>query len=153
MGRVSWASQLALITETCSRASSGDQSRLATAETSPEVAVHKTFKALDTVAHVLTEVTISEPSKVHAILPAEIPNLNWLRPGVPSAGQQAFGEALLSTHKFIVIPSAVSTQSWNLIFVRSTATGAYVCKSQQKFALDTRLHPPTGATRLTGRTT
>lgn len=107
-----------------------------------EVAVHKGFKALDTVPHVLTAATIAEPSSVYVVDSAAVPNQNWLRPGMPSAGQQAFGDALLTRHKFVVIPSAVSTHSWNLIFVGATAAGAYALRSQEPFALDTRLHPP-----------
>ncbi|MBV8447778.1 MAG: RES domain-containing protein [Hyphomicrobiales bacterium] len=110
-----------------------------------EMAVHKTFKALDTVPHVITEMGITEPSKAHPIFPADIPNANWLTPGIPSAGQQAFGDALLRTHQFIIIPSAVSRESWNLIFIKARTVGAYSCKSQKQFALDTRLHPPTPA--------
>jgi len=108
-----------------------------------EVAVHKGFKALDTIPHVLTAVTITEPSSVHVVDPAAVANPNWLRPGIPSAGQQAFGDALLARHKFVLIPSAVSTHSWNLIFVGTTAAGAHALRAQEPFALDTRLHPPT----------
>jgi RES domain-containing protein len=107
-----------------------------------EVAVHKGFHALDTVPHVLTATTIAEPSAVHVVDPAAIPNPNWLRPGIPSAGQQAFGDTLLGQHKFVVIPSAVSHRSWNLIFVAASAAGSYALRSQERFALDTRLHPP-----------
>ena len=107
-----------------------------------EVAVHKGFKALDTVAHVLTAATISEPASVHIVDPGDVPNPNWLRPGMPGAGQQAFGDALLAKYKFMMIPSAVSTHSWNLIFVGVSAAGAYAVRSQESFALDTRLHPP-----------
>ena len=49
-----------------------------------EVAVHKGFKALDTVAHVLTAMTITASSSVHIV--DSVPNPNWLRPGIPSAG-------------------------------------------------------------------
>ena len=108
-----------------------------------EVAVHKGFKALDTVPHVLTSMTIAERSSVHVVEPTSVSNPNWLRPGIPSAGQQAFGTALLARHKFIVIPSAVSTHSWNLIFVGAAAAGAYAVRSQEPFALDPRLHRPT----------
>lgn len=108
-----------------------------------EVAAHKGFKALDTVPHVLTAMIIAEPSGVYIVSPASVPNSNWLSPGIPSAGQQAFGDSLLAQHKFILIPSAVSNHSWNLIFVATTATGAYAVKSQEPFALDTRLHPRT----------
>ena len=105
-----------------------------------EVAVHKGFRALDTVAHVLTSVTITEPSTVHVV--DFVPNPNWLTPGIPSAGQQEFGDELLAQRKFILLPSAVSTHSWNLIFVGATAAGAFAVRSQERFALDTRLHPP-----------
>jgi RES domain-containing protein len=108
-----------------------------------EVAVHKGFKALDMIPHVITEVTIDPPS-VFVVEPSMIPNPNWLRPGIPSAGQQTFGDDLLSDHKFLLIPSVVSTASWNLVFVGSNAAGSYEVKSQEPFALDTRLHHPTG---------
>ena len=106
-----------------------------------EVAVHKGFKALDTVAHVLTAITV-DPTSVFVVDPTMIPNPNWLRPGIPSAGQQAFGDDLLGRHKVAVIPSVVSTASWNLMFVGSSAVGSYKLKSQEPFALDPRLHPP-----------
>jgi RES domain-containing protein len=107
-----------------------------------EVAVHKGFAALDTVAHVLTAATILDPFRSRIIQPEEVPNPNWLRPGIPSAGQQAFGDTLLARHPFVLIPSAVSTHSWNLIFVASVAAGLYTLRLQERFALDTRLHPP-----------
>jgi RES domain-containing protein len=107
-----------------------------------EVAVHKGFRALDTVAHVLTAVIIPDPSKVYVVEPTSLPNPNWLRPGIPGAGQQDHGNRLLSAHKFVAIPSAVSVHSWNLIFVAAAAAGAYDVKLQEAFALDTRLHPP-----------
>lgn len=105
-----------------------------------EVAVHKGFRALDTVPHVLTAVNV-DPNDVFVVRPADVPNPNWRRPGIPGAGQQTFGDNLLSTHKFIVIPSAVSTESWNLIFIASKAGNSYSVRSQSRFALDTRLHP------------
>lgn len=103
-----------------------------------EVAVHTGFKALDTVPHVLTSVEITDPARVHVVAPDIVPNPNWLRPGTPSAGQQQFGDALLARFGIIVVPSTVSIHSWNLIFT----SGAYAVKSQEPFALDTRLHPP-----------
>lgn len=106
-----------------------------------EVAVHKGFAVLDTVAHVLTAITILDPNGVHVVQPDSLPNPNWLHPGVPSAGQRAHGDALLKEHKFVAIPSAASIHSWNLIFAASTAAGAYRVKMQERFALDTRLHP------------
>jgi RES domain-containing protein len=106
-----------------------------------EVAVHTGFKALDTVPHVLTSVTIADPTRVHVVDPADIPNLNWLHPGTPSACQQQFGDALLSQFGVILVPSVVSTHSWNLIFTNAAAGGAYAVRSQEPFALDTQLHP------------
>jgi RES domain-containing protein len=106
-----------------------------------EVAVHKGFRALDLVSHVLTAVTISAPGRVHVVDPASVPNSNWLGPGIPSAGQQGWGDTLLSRHQFVLLPSVVSTHSWNLIFVGTLAAGGYACK-QEAFALDPRLHPP-----------
>lgn len=106
-----------------------------------EVAVNKGFRALDTVPHVITAATI-DPDGVFVVEPSTVPNPNWLRPGIPGAGQQAFGDELLAKHRFIVIPSVVSTASWNLIFIGSNASGSYKLRSQDPFALDTRLHPP-----------
>ncbi len=107
-----------------------------------EVAVHKTFRVLDTVAHVMTAFTIDDPSSVHVVMPADMPNPNWAQPGIPGAGQQAFGTDLLALHKFILIPSAVSPHCWNLIFDAARAKGDYALELQEAFALDTRLHPP-----------
>ena len=107
-----------------------------------EVAVHKGFRTLDTVPHVLTALDVTDPAAVHVVDPAAIPNPNWLRAGIPSAGQQAFGDDHLRRHRFIVLPSVVSTHSWNLIFAADAASGAYAMRLQERFALDPRLHPP-----------
>lgn len=107
-----------------------------------EVAVHTGFAALDTVAHVLTAVTIADPASVHVVDPKSLPDPNWLRPGIPGAGQQKLGNQLLSAHKFIAIPSTVSVHSWNLIFVAASAAGDYDVRLQEPFVLDPRLHPP-----------
>ena len=107
-----------------------------------EVVVHKGFKALDTVPHVLSSFRIAEPSIVHVVQPGGILNPNWLRPGIPSAGQQQFGDALLARHGLFLIPSAVSAHSWNLVAARTAEAGRYVLNGQERFALDTRLHPP-----------
>lgn len=107
-----------------------------------EVAVHKGFRTLDTIPHVMTAAVLTDATDVHVVYPGAVPNPNWLRPGIPSAGQQAFGDDLLRRHRFVAIPSAVSSHSWNLVFVASAAAGAYALKLQEIFALDTRLHPP-----------
>lgn len=106
-----------------------------------EVAVHKGFRALDTVPHVLTCIKIGDPGRVLVVQPDDVPNPNWLRPGSVSSGQQSFGDRLLASHAFVVIPSVVSTHSWNLIFDRDAAAGRYDVVDQESFALDPRLHP------------
>ena len=108
-----------------------------------EVAVHVSFKTLDTVPYTLTSVTIIDPSTVHVVQPNAVPIPSWLRPGAISAGQQAFGDALLSAHKFVVVPSSGSFNSWNLLFDFDVANGLFSVLTQEAFALDTRLHPPT----------
>ncbi len=110
-----------------------------------EVAVHKDFRTLDTVAHTLTAALIADPARVHVVRPDDVPNPNWLRPGIPSAGQQAFGADLLARHPFVLLPSVVSTHSWNLIFDPGAAAGGYALRSRERFALDPRLHPPARA--------
>ena len=105
-----------------------------------EVAVHTGFKALDEVAHVLTALTISAPSRVHVVDRASVPDPDWLRPGIPDVGHQAFGDRLLAQHMFVLIPSIVSSHSWNLLFAGGPAAGAYAARSQERFALDPRLH-------------
>jgi len=106
-----------------------------------EAAVHKGFVTLDSIPHVLTSLEVLDAGLVHVVEPTTVPNPNWLRPGTVSPGQQKFGDSLLEAHKFVAIPSAVSTHSWNLIFDPSVATGAYRMVGQERFALDTRLHP------------
>lgn len=107
-----------------------------------EVAVHKGFAVLDTLPHVLTRARILEVTDVHVVMPGHVPNAGWLRPGSPSGGQQAFGRELLEQHRFVVIPSTVTGESWNLLFNPSRAAGRYELDGQKRFALDTRLNPP-----------
>ena len=111
-----------------------------------ERAVHTGFAMLDAVAHVLTSLRIVDPKSVQVIQPGEVPNPNWLRSGFPSAGQQLFGDALLQAHAIVVVPSVLSTHSWNLLFDPERARGAYELQAQEPFALDTRLHRPVRAT-------
>jgi RES domain-containing protein len=107
-----------------------------------EVAVHKGFRALDTVPHVLTSLRIVDPTQIHLADPSSLPNPNWLAPGIPGAGQQEFGDRLLASHDFVAIPSAVSQHSWNLIFDSEKVKEKYLLLDQEPFALDTKLHPP-----------
>lgn len=106
-----------------------------------EVAVHKGFDTLDRIPHVLTAFRIDDPASVHVVWPADVPNPNWLRPGIPSRGQQAFGDALMQTHPFVIIPSVVSSHSWNLIFIAGVAAGRYSLMLQERLAIDPRLNP------------
>ena len=106
-----------------------------------EVAAHKTFMALDIVPHVLTSARIVDATRVHIVNPHDVPNPNWLRPGAVGAGQAAFGDALLQDHALVLVPSVVSTHSWNVVFDPTAATGLYDDIAQEPFALDTRLHP------------
>ena len=106
-----------------------------------EVAVHKGFEALDTTENVLTSITIDDAASVHVVRPDDIPNPNWLVPGLAGTGQRAYGDQLLAKHKFVLLPSVVSRHSWNLLFVASVASGSYSLGTQERFVLDPRLHP------------
>lgn len=104
-----------------------------------EVAVHTGFDDLDRVKRVLTSCTIAATASIRIANPADVPNPNWLRPGRPTSNQQKFGDSLLSEHGVFVIPSAVSSQSWNLVFLAAASKGMYSLRTQEQFALDTRL--------------
>ena len=103
--------------------------------------MHKGFQVPDTEPHSLTCAVIADPAAVRMVMPAEVPNQHWLRPGLPSAGQQAFDDALLQVHDFVALPSVVAPHSWNLVFAAGPAK-AYRLEAQERFALDPRLHPP-----------
>lgn len=104
-----------------------------------EVAVHKGFRVLDTEPHILTSARVADPKLIHVVTPDEVPNPNWLAPCSPNTNQQEFGDALLKEHRFILIPSAVSRHSWNLIFDATKPSADYEDVQQERFALDTRL--------------
>lgn len=105
-----------------------------------EVAVHKGFDTLDTVPHVLIWFRIDDPRTIRVVEPGDVANPNWLRPGTPGRAQQAFGDALLAAHPFVLIPSAVSSHSWNLIFRPDMAEGRYTRLGQERLAIDPRLN-------------
>ena len=107
-----------------------------------EVAVHKGFRTLDTVPHVLTALEIDDPSSIFVVTPAAVPNPVWLQAGTPSAGQQAFGASLLAQYPFVAIPSVVSHHSWNLLIEPGLAAGKYRELLQERLRIDTRLNPP-----------
>jgi RES domain-containing protein len=104
-----------------------------------EVAVHKGFKVLDTAPHFLTSARLIDIAKIHVVEPDSIPNPNWITPAPPSRNQQEYGSDLLRDHACILIPSAVSRHSWNLVFDADQAGGLYVDVAQERFALDPRL--------------
>lgn len=107
-----------------------------------EVAVHRGFAVLDTEPHVMTSAAVEDLSAVHVVWPDDVPNPHWLVPGNPTAGQQAYGTALLAAHRFVLLPSVVSPESWNLIFDPARAAGGFGDVAQRRFALDPRLQPP-----------
>lgn len=106
-----------------------------------EVAVHKGFRTLDRVAHVLTKADVVDPSHIFVVDSSMIPNKNWLHPCIPSSGQQAFGNSFLAKHRCVLIPSVVSVHSWNLIFDAHGTAGFISNAEQEPFSLDTRLDP------------
>lgn len=106
-----------------------------------EVAVHKGFVTLDVVPHKMLSIEILKPTKIHVVQPGDIPNPRWLLSGSISAGQQTFGAQLLDKHPMILIPSVVSTHSWNLVIDVNSAKGMFQLHSEEAFGLDTRLNP------------
>ncbi len=104
-----------------------------------EVAVHKGFSVLDTMPHYLTSARIPDLGNIHVVHPKDVPNPNWLAPIPHSSGQQRYGDELLKNHLYILIPSAVSRHSWNLIFDADRAAGLFDDVIQERFALDPRL--------------
>lgn len=106
-----------------------------------EAAVHRGFHVLDTRPHMLTSFDLAESAAVRVVMPDDVPNPAWLHGGTPSAGQQAWGAGLLSTHAFVLFPSAVSRRSWNLVFEPAVAYGRYRLRLQERLIVDTRLNP------------
>lgn len=104
-----------------------------------EVAVHKGFKVLNTVAHSLISFTITDPAQVHVVEPADVPNPHWLHPIPPNKDQQEFGDQLIDGHPFVLLPSTVSRHSWNLLVNVTTALPLTVGVQFERFALDPRL--------------
>ncbi|MEM9733602.1 MAG: RES domain-containing protein [Pseudomonadota bacterium] len=104
-----------------------------------EVAVHKGFKVLDTQPHTLTCARVIDPSHVTILKPDDVPNPNWLAPCTPNSNQQKFGDDLLQKHRFVILPSAVSKNSWNLIFDAGRMAKEYDRVIQQRSSIDPRL--------------
>lgn len=104
-----------------------------------EVAVHKGFKVLNTVAHNLISFTIADPAQVRVVHPDDVPNPHWLHPIPPNADQQKFGDQLVDLHPFVLLPSAVSAHSWNLLANVGKALPFMIDIQFERFALDPRL--------------
>ncbi|MFL1449392.1 RES family NAD+ phosphorylase [Pseudomonas tritici] len=107
-----------------------------------EVAAHAGFDALDTVPQVLTCFEVLDPSLIHIVQPEDVPNPVWLASASASPNQQKFADSLLTHHPFLLIPSAVSRHSWNLLVSCDLAEGLYRLIGQERFGLDTRLIKP-----------
>ena len=103
--------------------------------------MHKGFKVLDMVPHKLLRIRITQPKKVHVLDASSVPNKSWLRSGAVSAGQQEFGGQLLAQKPMLVVPSVVSSHSWNLLIDVSSSRGMFELIGSEDFELDTRLHP------------
>lgn len=106
-----------------------------------EVAVHKTFGALDKEPHVLTRARIKDMSAIHIVMPDDVPNPNWLVPGVVTAGQRQFGDELLDQFPAFAIPSVVAGYAWNVVIDAGKITDLLEGEVQERLALDPRLAP------------
>jgi len=104
-----------------------------------EVAVHAGFDVLDTIPYVLTCFEILDKNLIKVVQADDVPNPNWLTPATSSPNQQRFADAYLTEHPFLLIPSAVTRHSWNLLISCELAEGKYRLISQERFGLDTRL--------------
>ena len=105
-----------------------------------EKAAHTGFSSLDLVPHIMMRIQINELAAVMVVWPEDLPTGQWLNAGMLSLRQQAFGNGLLAAYEFIVIPSAVSNLSWNLVFDPARAIGKYSLRQQIPFILDRQPH-------------
>lgn len=104
-----------------------------------EVAVHKGFDTLDRVAHVQTGFRWTGPEP-RVFQPDEVPNPRWLTGHLASRGQRDWGQEQLVRYPAILLPSAVSPLSWNLLF-RVPQTDTHEVFAQTRLSTDTRLAP------------
>ena len=107
-----------------------------------EMCIRDRATALDTIPHVLTCFEVLDPSLIHVVQPEDVPNPVWLSSASASPNQQKFADTLLAKHPFVLIPSAVTGHSWNLLVSCALAEGHYRLISQERFGLDTRLIKP-----------
>ena len=104
-----------------------------------EVAVHKGFRTLDRVPHILTAFAIDDPTLIKLVQPRDVPDPAWLHPGLPAPKQQKFGDNLLTNDTLALLPSVVSTHSWNLMFHAVQARGKIRFVLQEPLVIDARL--------------
>lgn len=104
-----------------------------------EVAVHKGFAILDTDPHVMTSFTLSGAAPVRVFGLDDIPELDSLDPNCSDPARRGWGDAQLAAHPVIVLPSAVSRRSWNLVFRPPLPPGWIEGAVQERFVLDPRL--------------
>ena len=104
-----------------------------------EVAAHLGFDALDKVPYLLTCFEVVDPALIKVVHLDDVPNPSWLTPAQPSPNQQQFADELLAKFPFVLIPSAVTRHSWNLLVSCDLATDKFKLISQERFGLDTRL--------------
>lgn len=105
-----------------------------------EVAVHRGFRLMDTVPHVLTCATIVNPTGAHVVSPEDVPDPRWLAPRPPAdTAPQAFGDDLLTRFPLVILPSIVSRRSWNAV-LRVKQTVMLTDVRQEPLIIDPRLH-------------
>ena len=106
-----------------------------------EKAVHAGFRAIDIQAHTLTSFVVKDAATIQRVPASEFPNANWLSSNMHTAGQHEWIAQKLANEDrpFVLVPSSISRQSWNLIFDPRVAAGKYALRSQERYALDTRL--------------
>ena len=85
--------------------------------------------------HVLTGFEVIEPGSVHVVRPDAVPDREWLTCDEPHEVQQRWGAALLDAYPFLVIPSACSPRSWNIVFVPDRARGLYRRRVRERLAI------------------
>lgn len=105
-----------------------------------EVAVHKGFAVLDAQPHILTRFNIAKPKGVAVYFAKDLPDQSWLNPNMQTPAQRVWGAEQMAKAKVIVMPSAVSRNSWNLVFQAPLSDDWISQVSQESFVLDPRLH-------------
>ncbi|MEO1309127.1 MAG: RES domain-containing protein [Pseudomonadota bacterium] len=110
-----------------------------------EVAVHKGFAVLDAQPHIMTSFTVADPSRITVVRVEDLPDPTWLDPYSQSPERRAWGKDKLRQHRMLVMPSAVSRLSWNLIVNPPLEPGWCLDVVQEPFVLDPRLNEETSA--------